>query len=78
MPDVPNPENGLLPNAGVGQSTAPGHANGLGESPESRRKRQIETLKKDIEKRDRRIEHEQRKKEIALSRLEKLERAGKQ
>ncbi|KAI5853757.1 hypothetical protein BZA05DRAFT_417862 [Tricharina praecox] len=60
------------------QSTTPGQANGLGESPDSRRRRQIETLKKDIEKRDRRIEHEQRKKELALSRLEKLERAGKQ
>lgn len=65
-------------NNGQPQSTAPGQTNGMVESPEGRRKRKIETLKKDIEKRDRRIEHDQRKKETALAQLEKLERAGKQ
>jgi hypothetical protein len=40
-------------------------------------RREIENLKKDIDKRDRRIEHEQRKKESSLRRLEKLEGAQK-
>ncbi|KAF8545318.1 hypothetical protein BDD12DRAFT_976977 [Trichophaea hybrida] len=37
------------------------------------RKRKIEELKKDIVKRDQRIEHEQRKKESSMRKLEKLE-----
>jgi hypothetical protein len=47
-------------------------SNGLAETPENRRKKQIDQLKKEIEKRDQRIEHEQRKKESALKKLERL------
>lgn len=65
-------------NNGQQQSAAPGQTNGLGDSPDGRLKKQIETLKKDIEKRDRRMEHDQRRKEMAVAQLEKLERAGKQ
>jgi hypothetical protein len=56
---------------------APMKANGLplpAESPE-RMKRKIEELKKDIEKREQRILHEERKKDASLRRLEKLEKA---
>lgn len=45
------------------------------ESPEKSRKRKIDELRKDIEKRDQRIQHETRKKEHSLKKLEKLEKA---
>ncbi|KAA8906111.1 hypothetical protein FN846DRAFT_890289 [Sphaerosporella brunnea] len=50
--------------------------NGTAETPENARKMEIEQLRMEIVKRDQRIENERRKKEAALRKLEKLEKAG--
>jgi hypothetical protein len=70
----------LSPNKGAAGLTQPtpssSRPNGPIETPENKRNRQIEQLRKEIVKRDQRIEHEQRKKETALRKLEKLEKAA--
>jgi hypothetical protein len=77
------PSHELSPNKGatglaqpIPSSSSSSRPSGPIETPENKRNRQMEQLRKEIVKRDQRIEQEQRKKETALRKLEKLERAA--